>query len=221
MRGERALLRAGEYLARRASRRLPASIRDERYREWTAELPVILHDPDVRPSLRRAGRMLSFAADTLRGTALPSSQGWYRGTHRGRGSGKKDARMLMILVGLLTLFFLLAASLYWLIYVSFTIPGHDYWLSSLAWWTTSLIIGLVMWRRRGKDFPWFAASCVPMSAWQFAHEHGWPAGCPQLLAACLSVIFLADPAIVIVLRIRSLAARRWPQVQHWRPHVPK
>jgi hypothetical protein len=48
MRVEYALLRTGEYLVRRACRRLPPDIRDDRYREWTAELPAILHDPQIR-----------------------------------------------------------------------------------------------------------------------------------------------------------------------------
>jgi hypothetical protein len=70
MRAERALLRIGEYLVGRACRRLPREIRDERYREWAAELPAILRDPGVRPAPCRAARMLFYAADTLRGTAL-------------------------------------------------------------------------------------------------------------------------------------------------------
>jgi hypothetical protein len=70
MRGERQLLRLGEYLIRRASRQLPRKARDERYREWAAELPVILHDPQVRFAPRRALRMIAYAADTFRSTAL-------------------------------------------------------------------------------------------------------------------------------------------------------
>jgi hypothetical protein len=70
MRGERQLLRLGEYLVRQACRRLPQDIRAERYREWAAELPAILHDPQIRPAPRRAVRMLGFAADTVRGTTL-------------------------------------------------------------------------------------------------------------------------------------------------------
>ena len=69
MRGERQVLRAGEYLLGRACARLPAEMRDERYREWAAELPAILHDPGVRGSARRAVRMLAYAAGTIRGTA--------------------------------------------------------------------------------------------------------------------------------------------------------
>src|ERR1700678_1230987 len=69
MRGERALLRVGEYLVDRACRRLPRGTRKDRYREWAAELPAILHDPEIRFAPRRAVRMLGYAADTLRGAA--------------------------------------------------------------------------------------------------------------------------------------------------------
>jgi hypothetical protein len=70
MTGERRLLRLGEYLVGRACQRLPADVRAERCREWVAELPVILHDPQVRFAPWRAARMLGYAADTLRGTAM-------------------------------------------------------------------------------------------------------------------------------------------------------
>jgi DivIVA domain-containing protein len=70
MRGERRLLRIGEYLIARACRHLPSGARDERYREWAAELPAILRDPGVRPAARRAARMLRYASGTIRGTAL-------------------------------------------------------------------------------------------------------------------------------------------------------
>jgi hypothetical protein len=53
-----------------ACRRLPPEDRQERYREWAAELPAILQDPHVRPAPRRAARMLAYAADTVRGTSL-------------------------------------------------------------------------------------------------------------------------------------------------------
>ena len=70
MRGERHLLRLGEYLVGRACQQLPQDIREERYEEWAAELPAILHDPQIGLAPRRAMRMLAYAADTLRGTAL-------------------------------------------------------------------------------------------------------------------------------------------------------
>lgn len=70
MREERWLLRIGEYLIARAARLLPGETRDERYREWAAELPAILRDPDTRLAAHRAARMLGYAAGTIRGTAL-------------------------------------------------------------------------------------------------------------------------------------------------------
>jgi hypothetical protein len=103
MTGERCALRAGEYLVWLACRRLPARIRQEQYQEWLAELPVILRDPSAGPAPVRVVRMLAFAADALRGTALASDA--YRGAHRGRGTAAKDLRWLgtglLLLGGLL------------------------------------------------------------------------------------------------------------------------
>jgi hypothetical protein len=70
MRGERQLLRLGECLVRLACQQLPQDIREERHEEWAAELPAILQDPQIGLAPRRAMRMLAYAADTLRGTAL-------------------------------------------------------------------------------------------------------------------------------------------------------
>jgi DivIVA domain-containing protein len=70
VRGERRLLRIGEYLIGRAARLLPGEIRDERCREWTAELPAILRDPDTRLAAHRAARMLGYAVGAVWGTAL-------------------------------------------------------------------------------------------------------------------------------------------------------
>jgi DivIVA domain-containing protein len=79
MRGERRLLRIGEYLITRACRRLPAGTRDERYREWAAELPAILRDPDTRLAARRAARMLGHRGPPLPrpplAPGLPDSRG--------------------------------------------------------------------------------------------------------------------------------------------------
>jgi hypothetical protein len=74
MRAERRLLRLGEYLVGRACRRLPPDVGEERYREWAAELPAILHDPQIRLAPWRAARMLGYAADTLRGTAMTAAR---------------------------------------------------------------------------------------------------------------------------------------------------
>jgi hypothetical protein len=75
MKGERQLLRIGEYLISRACQRLPSEMRDERCREWTAELPAILRDPDVRLASHRAVRMLHYAIGTIRGAALAPGNG--------------------------------------------------------------------------------------------------------------------------------------------------
>lgn len=60
--------RIAEYLIHRACRRLPGDIRDERYREWAAELPAIRHDPGIRFAPRRSARALFYAAGTIRST---------------------------------------------------------------------------------------------------------------------------------------------------------
>lgn len=117
MRGERCALRAGEYLVFLACRRLPARIRQERYQEWLAELPVILRDRGAGPPALRVVRMLAFAADTLRGTALARDA--YRGAHRGRGTAAKDIRWLG--TGLLLLGGLLGGVLVLLAYEGFII----------------------------------------------------------------------------------------------------
>ncbi len=55
-----------EYLIRRACRRLSGDARGERYREWVAELPAILGDPDIRWALLRSARALGYAAGVSR-----------------------------------------------------------------------------------------------------------------------------------------------------------
>jgi hypothetical protein len=60
--------RLAEHLIRRACRHLPDDTRDDRYREWAAELPAILRDPDIRFRLNRSARALLYAADHHRGT---------------------------------------------------------------------------------------------------------------------------------------------------------
>jgi hypothetical protein len=57
---------------------LPEDVRDERYREWAAELPAILHDPDIRSPITRTTRALRFAVSTHR--SVP----WTRGNVRKR-----------------------------------------------------------------------------------------------------------------------------------------
>jgi hypothetical protein len=68
--------RLAGHLIRRACRRLPADIRGERYREWAAELPAILHDPGIRFAPRRTARALRYAAGTIRtARRLPRATG--------------------------------------------------------------------------------------------------------------------------------------------------
>jgi len=58
--------RLAEGLIRRACRRLPGEAGDERYREWAAELPAILSDPDIGSGLRRSARALGYATGVFR-----------------------------------------------------------------------------------------------------------------------------------------------------------
>ncbi len=97
MRGEVAAQRlAGRlagWLIGRACRHLPAATRAERGREWTAELPAILADPDVRPGLRRSARALRFAAGTIR--TARREHGVFRGRLTGADARAAGARLFM------------------------------------------------------------------------------------------------------------------------------
>ena len=90
MRGERHLLVLGEFLVRRACRRLPRQARPERYREWAAELPAILDDPQIRRASQRVVRMLAYALDTSRGSARMSV--------RARARSRGDSVLLWLLL---------------------------------------------------------------------------------------------------------------------------
>lgn len=50
-----------------ASSRLSGQDREDRYREWTAELHAIAHDPGTASRARRGARALLYAADQNRG----------------------------------------------------------------------------------------------------------------------------------------------------------
>lgn len=54
-------------LIRLACMRLYGETREDRYREWTAELNAILYDPDIPSRTRRNARALLYAADQNRG----------------------------------------------------------------------------------------------------------------------------------------------------------
>jgi capsular polysaccharide biosynthesis protein len=64
--GTRLVQRAAERLIRAACRRLPADVRAERCREWTAELPAILDDEGIGPSWLRGLRALAYCAGIAR-----------------------------------------------------------------------------------------------------------------------------------------------------------
>jgi capsular polysaccharide biosynthesis protein len=64
--GTRLVQRVAERLIRAACRRLPADVRAERCREWTAELPAILDDESIGPSWLRGLRALAFCAGISR-----------------------------------------------------------------------------------------------------------------------------------------------------------
>jgi hypothetical protein len=130
MRGEHQLLRIGEDLVRLACRSLPPDIRQERYQEWAAELPAILHDPQIGTAPRRAVRMLAYAADTLRGTTMTAT--------RRQAFRSTTEFYLMVVVGLAAL-----AGTSWAIVQA---PGHgpDYlqlaWILLLLAWPVSNIV---------------------------------------------------------------------------------
>jgi hypothetical protein len=212
MRGERQALRAGEYLVSRASRRLPARIREERYQEWLAELPVILHDREAGPAPLRVVRMLAFAADTLRGTTL--APGAYRGAHRGahRDGAVKTIRWLavgLLLLGallgaLLTLLALLAYEgyiIYQLIAGASLIFSVTLVLVHLASFAASRIprwdIATASWYSMGK-----VAAGAGLLVRAIASQSGW--GHP-LLFAIISYCGYAISAVCLGMAVRYLS----------------
>jgi Phospholipase_D-nuclease N-terminal len=78
--------RIAEWLIRAVCRRLPADVRAERCREWTAELPAILDDQSIRPSFLRTLRVLSFCIGISR-TTRRLSRSARAGSRRTRNSG--------------------------------------------------------------------------------------------------------------------------------------
>jgi hypothetical protein len=137
MRGEGRLLRIGEFLVVLASRRLPRRIRGERSGEWAAELPVILHDPEIRFSTRRAARMLGYALGTIRGA-----------TSRGRHRGRRRITGRTILVGATLIF--MPAGLGLAIWNAARSPGD--WVNCFFAGLTLLLVaanlGLYLYRHR-------------------------------------------------------------------------
>jgi hypothetical protein len=214
MRGERYALRAGEFLVSRACRRLPAAIRQERYQEWLAELPVILRDRDTGPAPWRVVRMLAFAADTLRGTALAADA--YRGTHRGTAAKNTAAKSIRWLgTGLLLLAGLLSCALVLLAYEG----GIIYELAvgpNLAFSVTLVLVNLGFFAARriprwaSPERRWYPMSKIVagagLSIRAIASSSGW--GHPLLFAIisyCGYAISVACLALAVVQAVRYLS----------------
>ena len=84
--------RIAEWLVRTACRRLPADVRAERCREWTAELPAILDDQSIRPPFLRTLRALTFCLGISR-TARRLSRSARAGSRRTRNSQWRTGAM--------------------------------------------------------------------------------------------------------------------------------
>jgi hypothetical protein len=213
MRGERWLLRAGEFLVSQAARHQPAAARDVRYQEWAAELPVILRDPEIKPAAARAARMLWFAADTVRGAALRPGPARRRGAHRG-GAGFKNARKSARWLGegcaLLTAMAVLQAGLAFLVYqVIFVVSLAGYVSCMLS--SVVILAGCLLRRRpAGAGWFWFSAEVAAAAgggAARLAGQLGW--GHPllfTLIAACGYAVCAACITVAGAIVIRS--ARR-------------
>jgi hypothetical protein len=206
MRGERRLLRAGEFLVGRAARHLPAAARDERYQEWAAELPVILGDPEIKPAAARAARMLWFAADTLRGAALGPGPTRRRGAHRGgagqRGAGK-SARWLGVGAALLAALAVLLAAQAFLVYEIIFGESLAGYVAFVLGYLAILAVCLLRRRPGGatfSEYAWFGAGVVAAATGPhvsaLAGHLGWDHPLPFALisgfgyavcAACISV----------------------------------
>jgi hypothetical protein len=231
MRGERWLLRVGEFLVGRAARRLPAAARDERSREWAAELPVILGDPEIKPAAGRAGRMLWFAADTLRGAALGPGPARHRGAHRGPAGMNgvlKSARWLGTgLGGLAALAVLLAAQAFLVYQVIYgeSLAGYvSFPLGYLA------ILAVLLRRRRPggvafSEYAWFGAGVVAAATGPhlsaLAGHLGWGHPLPfALISDCGYAVCAACTGVSVAIMNRSVRRDRRPGTQERPDHEP-
>jgi hypothetical protein len=221
MRGERWLLRLGEFLVGRAARHLPAAVRVERCREWAAELPVILDDPEIKTAAARAARMLWFAADTVRGAALGPGPARRVGAHRGSASMGKDARWLGVGVALLTGLAVSLAGLAFMVYHDIFIGSASLagYLSCVLSYSLVSLVGCLLWRRPGgAGRYWFGpgvlAAVAGGGAAHLAGHLGW--GHPllfTLIAACGYAVCAACITVAVVIVIRSAVGKaRHPPV---------
>jgi hypothetical protein len=211
MKGERGLLRTGEFLVGRAVRRLPGRVRDERYREWAAELPAILRDPSLGPPWRRAARMLGYALDTIRAAAPRPGPDRYRGAHRGRDprAAVKTARWLLFfpaaLAGLLALLSLQLL----LSYLVSLGTGLGLWPAAGV---AFMIVIIALLASRFLPRRAFAVTTVLLGSWLIylfaALSAGWPAGPPVLARiggwgfGVLAAFYLRDLTVSAIRRRR-------------------
>jgi len=84
--------RLPEYLIQRACRRLPDDTRDERQREWAAELPAILHDPGIAFAPRRWAGAVLYAAGAARAARVIGRPGRAAGRSRRPSRADRPAR---------------------------------------------------------------------------------------------------------------------------------
>jgi hypothetical protein len=206
--GERWALSVGEYLVARACRRLPAGIREERYQEWAAELPVILHDRDAGPAPRRAVRMLTFAADTLRGTTLAAGAYRHQGAHR-RGDFENNHALALSLLAVFAPLALLAVE-GWMVYLLIFSASLMFSASFVACGLFCLIRGRVR-RSDSASESWFFAGFLAQGSSLLvravASQCGW--GHPLLFAIvsyCGYAISAACFGVGVALLMRSQAA---------------
>lgn len=89
MTATQAVQRSAERLIRASCRRLPEDERADRCREWSAELPAILADTNIRLPILRAMRTLRYSAGISRTTRQLSRPGG-RGARRRRTSRWRD-----------------------------------------------------------------------------------------------------------------------------------
>jgi hypothetical protein len=224
MRGERWLLRVGEFLVGRGARHLPAAARDQRYQEWAAELPVILGDPEIRPAAARAARMLWFAADTLRGAALGPGLARHRGAHRG-AAGKngvlKSARWLGVGLGLLTALAVLLAIQAFLVYQIIFGESVAGYVAFLLSYLAILAVGLLRRRPGGatfSEYAWFGAGVAAAATGPhvsgLAGHLGWGHPLPfALISDCGYAVCAACISVAVAIVNRSARRDRRPGMQ--------
>src|SRR6516225_4017124 len=99
--------RIAERLIRASCRRLPGELRAERCREWSAELPAILHDETIRPGLIRAMRALSYSVGVFTATRRLS-----RGAGRSRRARLTVAAATATLLASIALYPLLSGGMW-------------------------------------------------------------------------------------------------------------